>query len=105
MSTEAIVSLIEWLKPIAQNDTDSIESIETVEGDRAPRTIVKYVKYDPIRALWATVVLSALCKDVHGHCQNIELDEEFINSKLFGGILSAIGCKIPAKELRRGILA
>ena len=66
---------------------------------------MKHVKYDPIRALWATVVLSALCTDTSGHCKNIKLDVEYIKSDLFETDLENVGCKIPAKELRRGILA
>ena len=105
MSQEAIRSFIEWLKPIAHNDTEAVESVDTISTQGRQCQLVRKIKYNPYRALWATVILSGLCTDYDNSCKNIDIDVEYLNSDLFIQNLEDIGCKIPANELRRGILA
>lgn len=89
MTADALTSFIEWLTPIAHNDTD------------------KGIKYNPTRALWATVILSAFVTDHDGRCSNLrkEFDIEYINSDCFKEDLENVGCKIRVEDIRRSILS
>lgn len=79
---KVIRGLVEWLKPIADNDTEVVK------------------RYDPIRALWASVVLSGLVS--HGRTKE-NVDWEYVNSELFEDDLENLGCQIPVFEIRKGL--
>ena len=88
MQKDTVISLVEWLKPIAHNDTD------------------RGIKYNPVRAFWATVILSAFVTDHATTCNRIRkpLDWDYINCVSFEEDLENVGCKISANDIRRSLV-